>query len=150
MKQYCSEYSLNLNEPLGGTAGHAEHFFFITWPKTKWGRKAFQDSDGAWTSQYSEWKDSQTEMHGGILTRLIQHPGQIDSEGLKIYAYPEEIVYDNIPTKEVFGVLQNHLKGNFKKTTYRNLCQAIDSCLSVPMAGMINAAPNLDSSFSIH
>ena len=76
MKQYCGEYSLNLNEPMGGTAGHAEHFFFITWPKTKWGRKAFQDSDGAWTSQYSEWKDSQTEMHGGILTRLIQPPGQ--------------------------------------------------------------------------
>ena len=114
MKQYCSEYSLNLNEPLGGTAGHAEHFFFITWPKTKWGRKAFQDSDGAWTSQYSEWKDSQTEMHGGILTRLIQHPGQIDSERLKIYAYPEEIVYDNIPTKEVFEVLENHLKGSYK------------------------------------
>ncbi len=43
--------------------------------------------------------------------------------------------------------LENQLKGNFKKTTYRNLCQVIDSCLSVPMAGMINAAPNLDSSF---
>ena len=36
-------------------------------------------------------------------------------EGLKIYAYPEGILYDNIPTKEVFEVLENHLKGNFKK-----------------------------------
>ena len=59
------------------------------------------------------------------------------------------ILYDSISTKEVFEVLENHLKGNFKKTKYRNLCQAIDSCLSVHMAGMINAAPNLDSSFSI-
>ena len=30
MKQYCGEYSLNLNERMGGTAGHAEHFFFMT------------------------------------------------------------------------------------------------------------------------
>ena len=74
---------------MGGTAGHAKHFFFITWPKTKWGQKAFQDSDGDWTSQYSDWKDSQAEKHGGILTRLIQHPKQTNSEDLKIFAYPE-------------------------------------------------------------
>ena len=61
---------------MGGTAGHAKHFFFITWPKTKWGQKAFQDSDGDWTSQYSLWKDSQAEKYGGILTRLIQQPKQ--------------------------------------------------------------------------
>ncbi len=96
MKQYCSEYSLNLNEPMGGTAGHAKHFFFITWPKTKWGQKAFQDSDGDWTSQYLDWKDSQAEKHGGILTRLIQHPKQTNSEDLKIFAYPEGVLYENI------------------------------------------------------
>ena len=76
MKQYCGEYSLNLNEPMGGTAGHAEHFFFITWPKTKWGRKAFQDSDRASTSHYSEVERYSGYIHGGILTTIIQHPGQ--------------------------------------------------------------------------
>ena len=73
---------------MGGTAGHAKHFFFITWPKTKWGQKAFQDSDGDWTSQYSDWKDSQAEKHCGILIRLIQRPKQKNTEDLKIFAYP--------------------------------------------------------------
>ena len=122
----------------------------MTWPKTKWGQKAFQDSDRASTSHYSE-----VERYSGGNTRrnfnqVNSASRPIELEGLKTCAYPEGILYDNIPTKEVFEVLENHLKGNFKKTTYRNLCQAIDSCLSVPMAGMINAAPNLDSSFSIH
>ena len=99
---------------MGGTAGHAKHFFFITWPKTKWGQKAFQDSDGDWTSQYSDWKDSQAEKHGGILTRLIQHPKQTNSEDLKIFAYPEAVLYENIPTEAVFEVLENHLKGSYK------------------------------------
>ena len=109
MKQYCGEYSLNLNEPMGGTAGHAEHFFFMTWPKTKWGRKAFQDSDRASTSHYSE-----VERYSGGYTwrnfnRVNSASRPIELEGLKIYAYPEGILYDNIPTKEVFGVLENHL-----------------------------------------
>ena len=124
--------------------------FLMTWPKTKRGRKAFQDSDRASTSHYSE-----VERYSGGNTRrnfnqFNSASRPIELEGLKIYACPERILYDNITTKKVFEVLENHLKGNFEKTKYRNLCQAIDSCLSVPMAGMINAAPNLDSSFSIH
>ena len=99
---------------MGGTAGHAKHFFFITWPKTKWGQKAFQDSDGDWRSQYSDWKDSQAEKHCGILIRLIQRPKQKNSEDLKIFAYPEMVLYENIPTEEVFEVLENHLKGSYK------------------------------------
>ena len=83
MKQYYGEYSLNLNEPMGGTAGHAEHFFCMTWPKTKWGRKAFQDSDRSSTSHYSE-----MERYSGIYTwRNFNHNNSasrpIELEGLK-------------------------------------------------------------------
>ncbi len=104
MKQYCGEYSLNLNEPMGGTTGHVEHFFFMTWPKTKWGRKAFQDSDRASTSHYSE-----VERYSGGNTRrnfnqVNSASRPIELEGLKICAYPEGILYDNIPTKEVFEI----------------------------------------------
>ena len=99
---------------MGGTACHAKHFFFITWPKTKWGQKAFQASDGDWTSQYSDWKDSQAEKHCGILTRLIQRPKQKNSEDLKIFANPEMVLYENITIEEVFEVLENHLKGSYK------------------------------------
>ncbi len=35
------------------------------------------------------------------------------------------------------------IKREISKTTYRNLFQTIGNCLSVPMAGMINAALNL-------
>ena len=81
MKQYCGEYSLNLNEPMGGTAGHAEHFFFMTWPKTNWGRKAFQDSDRSSTSHYSE-----VERYSGIwrnFNHINSASRPIELEGLK-------------------------------------------------------------------
>jgi hypothetical protein len=110
-QQYCSDFSISLEEPMGGTAGHAKHFFFITWPKAKWGQKVFKDSQGEWTSKYLEWVDSQAEIHGGILTRLIQHPENNYSEGLKIYAYPGAVLYENISPEKVLEILEYHLKG---------------------------------------
>ena len=74
------------------------------------------------------WKDSQAEKHCGIPIRLIQRPKQKNSEDLKILAYSEMVLYENIPTEEVFEVLENHLKGIYKNylpkalSSNRQLC----------------------------
>ena len=76
MKQSCGEYSLNLNEPMGGTAGHAEHFFFMICQKLSGDEKPFKIQIELRHLITLKWKDIQGEIHGGTLTRLIQHPGQ--------------------------------------------------------------------------
>ncbi|MEC8545151.1 MAG: sucrase ferredoxin, partial [SAR324 cluster bacterium] len=45
---------------------------------------------------------------------MIQHPKQTNSEDLKIFAYPERVLYEDVPTEAVFEVLENHLKVSYK------------------------------------
>ena len=63
--------------------------FLMTWPKTKWERKAFQDSERSSTSHYSEVE----RYSGGYTWRDFKEASSasrpIELEGLKIYAYPE-------------------------------------------------------------
>ena len=59
-------------------------------------------------------------------------PKTKNTEDLKIFAYPEMVLYENIQTEEVFEVWEIISRG-VTRTTYRKRFQAIGSFLSAPM-----------------
>jgi hypothetical protein len=112
---YCSQLSSEQQEPLAGTAPFAEHFFFITWPKTCWGDKALVNSKGGFPPHFREWLDENSEKYGKILTRLISSPEVTSSATVTIYAYPAQVQYVDVPREEIYAVLEAHLQGRMSE-----------------------------------
>lgn len=107
---YCSDLSLAAGEPIAGTAPHAQHFFFVRWPKTLWNEKALREAKGGWPRDFQDWQSEQSLRYGPVLTRLIhQNDSTQSTEFVKIYAYPAGVCYDNVPTSAIKEVLSTHL-----------------------------------------
>ena len=84
--QFCSVLTQLSGEPLAGTAPHAEHFVFISWPKKYWQYEALE-SKGGFPQGLKKWMREQSKVKGKISIRLASRPG-LSQYKTDIFIYP--------------------------------------------------------------
>ncbi len=106
--EYCSLVTRDLNEPLAGTALHAKHLVFITWPKRFWDRDVLL-SEGGFPETLGEDQHVWSALAGKVTIRLITD-GTVGTDSCEVLIYPEAVRYTVAP-ENLSDVLAAHFAG---------------------------------------
>lgn len=106
MSLFCSEITLNINEPLYGSAPTASRFILITWPKKFWKSKALLSDHLPQDIFELNLKLESSEQPP--LIRLISSP-EISENYSDIYIFPDQVKYSKVTPSDIASVIDSHL-----------------------------------------
>jgi len=106
-KIFCSDYGLNGDEPIEGSAPSFPGFIFLSWPRIYWEKFQF-NSEGLPTSLVEYLKALQTRT--GHVTRLFNPPTR-DTSNLTVIAYPENRIAKHVPIDSIVDIVEKMVTG---------------------------------------